>query len=337
LLPDSMPELFYILLIPLTGLAATLAATPVVIRLAGRYNAYDTVNERKVHRRPVSRLGGIALFCGFSVSFVVLSVLTMSDRISLDFDPSLLTAFFAGAALYFGLGLLDDFLELNPKVKFASMVVIALLVAYMGIKIGTLFGTLVLPAWVAVGFTVFWLVGVVNTINFIDGLDGLASGISLFAAIAFLVISVVRTDWASALLLLALLGALIGFLPYNFFPAKIFLGDSGALLLGFILAAISVTGLYKQITVLTLAIPLAALALPIADTTFAIARRIARHVPITSPDRRHIHHRLLAMFCRNAYDAQSAMEGPAHRSAVIACYAISLVFAGIAVYLGISG
>lgn len=330
-----MDVLIYLIVLPVVALLVSLSLTPVVIRLSARYGAFDAPDERKLHSRKISRFGGIAAFSAFTLSYVILAVLVITERISVDISPSELLAFYLGTTLFFLLGLIDDILELGPKFKFISMVAIAVLVSFLGIRIGTLFGTYYLPEWASIALTVFWIVGIVNTINLIDGLDGLATGVGLVASVSFMIIAITRSDWASVLLISCVVGALAGFLPHNFFPAKIFLGDSGSLTIGFWLAAISAMGLYKQMTLVTLAVPLMILALPIADTTFAIIRRLFRRIPITSPDRRHIHHRLLFLFSRNAPEGDRLMESPAHRSAVIACYVISIAFASVAVYISI--
>jgi UDP-GlcNAc:undecaprenyl-phosphate GlcNAc-1-phosphate transferase len=330
-----MSEGYYLLVIGLLSAASAFFLTPALVVLGNRYKFYDPPCERSVHSRNVSRLGGIAVFAGFAVGFSLFTYLVITGRIDYASQPVTMFAFFLGATLFFLLGLLDDFFGLSARFKLVIMIVIALMVILMGVRIGSLFGYLMLPMWFAVGFSVFWVVGIVNTMNFIDGLDGLASGVGLLASIAFLIIAIVRGEWFTAFLLVCIIGSLAGFLPHNFFPAKIFLGDSGSLTIGYFLAVISIIGLYKQITLLTLAVPLMVLALPIADTAFAIARRLVRGVPITRPDRRHIHHRLLALFGRNHGDATLMMESSAHRSAVIACYIIAVVFATIAVYIGV--
>ncbi|MCD6119644.1 undecaprenyl/decaprenyl-phosphate alpha-N-acetylglucosaminyl 1-phosphate transferase [bacterium] len=309
--------------------------TPFIVRLAERYKQYDLQNERKVHTRRVSRLGGIAVYSGFAVGFSVLTYLMLSGRIESSFQPVTMFAIFLGGTLYFLLGLLDDFLELSANFKFVIMVMIALLVVLTGVRVSSLFGVYLLPVWVGVILTVVWIVGIVNTINFVDGLDGLATGVGLLASIAFFIIAIVRGEWFTAFFLVCIIGALAGFLPFNFFPARIFLGDSGSLTIGYFLAVVGVIGLYKQVTIIALAVPLMILALPIADTAFAIVRRIARRVPVTRPDRRHIHHRILALFGRSSNDTAKMMDGPAHRNAVIACYVIAFVFASVAVYIGI--
>ena len=330
-----MPESYYLIAVGLLAALCAFFATPLLIKLARRHEFFDTPCDRSVHTRNVSRLGGIAVFAGFAIGFALFTYLVLVGKVDYADQPVTMFAFFLGASLFFLLGLADDFFGLSAQFKLIVMIGIAVMVILMGVRIGSLFGYLLLPTWFAVAFSVFWIVGIVNTMNFIDGLDGLATGVGLLASIAFLIIAIVRGEWFTSFLLVCIIGSLAGFLPHNFFPAKIFLGDSGSLTIGYFLAVISIIGLYKQITLLTLAVPLMVLALPIADTAFAIIRRLVRRVPITRPDRRHIHHRLLALFGRNHSDSTLMMESTAHRSAVIACYLIAVVFAAIAVYFGI--
>jgi UDP-GlcNAc:undecaprenyl-phosphate/decaprenyl-phosphate GlcNAc-1-phosphate transferase len=329
-----MASYLYFIIVAASSAAVSAILTPVIIRLAGRFRLFDCPCERKVHTREVSRLGGIGLFAGFTIGFGMLVALVLTGKIETNLSPQLVFTFYLGTILFFLLGLMDDFFELGARFKFVMMILFAVVLALLGIQIGTLFGTVYLPVWAALSFTAFWIVGLANAMNFIDGLDGLSAGVGLLACIAFLVIAIARGEYVIALILACMIGALAGFLPYNFFPAKIFIGDSGALFLGFFLAAISVIGLYKQITIVTLALPVMVLALPITDTIFAITRRIFRRIPITRPDRKHIHHRLLMLFGRNSV-TENIFEGPAHRSAVLACYFIAFVFATVAVFLGV--
>lgn len=330
-----MPSYVYFALVAVCAGGVAAFTTPLIIRLSRRYGLFDAPCERKVHTRNVSRLGGVGLFAGYTVGFGLFASLVLSGIVEIEFSAPVMFTFYLGSLLFFLLGLMDDFFELGARFKFVMMMLIAVVLALLGIQIGTLFGTLYLPIWAALSITILWIVGIANTMNFIDGLDGLASGVGLLASVAFFVIAIARGEWATAFLLAGMIGALCGFLPFNFFPAKIFLGDAGAYFLGYFLAAVSVIGLFKQITLVTLGLPLMVLALPIADTIFAIVRRVFKRIPITRPDRKHIHHRLLLLFGRNSGSHENVMEGPAHRSAVLACYFIALVFATVAVYLGV--
>jgi UDP-GlcNAc:undecaprenyl-phosphate GlcNAc-1-phosphate transferase len=258
-----------------------------------------------------------------------------------------LFALLGGGVLFFALGLSDDLWHLSARPKFALQIIFALAVAWAGINVGTLFGTVVLPLWLSYVLTVFWIVGIVNTINFVDGLDGLSAGISAVAFLAILVLSLARGDYFFSLVSLAVLGALLGFLPYNFYPARIFVGDGGAMLMGYYLATVALLGFFKQATVIAFLLPLLILLVPITDTAFAILRRLMAGKPITAPDKKHIHHRLLffvnrrrrQQMLRNGVEVDDAarkfVEGLAHRNTVLILYLVSFAFAAVAVWLGL--
>jgi len=243
----------------------------------------------------------------------------------------------------------DDVWRLSARLKLILQIAFALGLAWAGISIGTLFGTYAIPVWLNYLLTVIWVVGIVNTINFIDGLDGLSAGVSAIALMAVLVLSLSQGGYFFSLVSLAVLGALLGFLPYNFYPARIFVGDGGALLMGYYLATISLLGFFKQATLISFLLPLLILLVPIADTTFAIIRRLIGHKPITAPDKKHIHHRILFLASRR-YRSQMLrngttiddsvrrlIEGLAHRNAVLILYAVSALFGILAVVLGLRG
>lgn len=294
---------------------------PWVVRLAYRIGKVDAPDARKVHTTPIPRLGGVAIFAGFALGLGLLRWLVPGDLFALD-GP--LRGVLAGGALMFLVGVLDDLRPLNAKLKFALQIVAAGVAYYLGVRIefvsnpwgGMFFLQGVLPLLI----TVFWLVGITNTINLIDGLDGLAGGVSLIAAGTIGVIALQTNQVVPGVLALALAGATIGFLRYNFNPAKIFMGDGGALFLGFTLAAIAIMGVLKLIVAMAFALPLLILGVPILDTSFAILRRIWHRKPIFSPDRGHLHHRLL--------DA-----GLDQRRAVLVIYGICLILGGLALEL----
>ena len=300
---------------------------PWVVRFAHRIGNVDKPDARKVHKEPIARLGGIAIFAGFLASLAALEWLVPGRLFVLD-GP--LGGVLAGATAMFLIGVADDLKPLPAKVKLVLQIGAACLAYYLGVRIEFLSnpftdGIWVLPTAVSVGLTVFWLVGITNTINLIDGLDGLAGGVSLIAAGTMTLIALQTHQSIAALMTLALAGGIIGFLRYNFNPAKIFMGDSGSLFLGFTLAAISITGVLKLVATVALALPLLILGVPIFDTAFAIVRRAWNRKPIFSPDRGHLHHRLL-----NA--------GLTQRRAVVVIYGISLLLGGAALtLLGIGG
>lgn len=348
--PGDFPGSLMTSLILITGagsFALALALTPWVMWLCKRLCLYDKADARKVHRGDMPRLGGVSLFIA-TMAFIIF-VTAFLDSAYIPLSRMQITGFLAGAALYFGLGLADDIYHLSAKLKFVLQILFAIGVAWAGISIGTLFGTVALPVWLNYALTVFWIVGIVNTINFIDGLDGLSAGISAISFLAILVLSLVRGDYYFCLVSLAVLGALLGFLPYNFYPARVFIGDGGALLMGYFLASISLLGLFKQTTLIAASLPVLILLIPIMDTFFAITRRLAKHKPITSPDKKHIHHRILffvnkryrqKMFRNGALvdmETKQLLEGLAHRNTVLYLYLASAIFAALAVLLGLRG
>lgn len=301
---------------------ATDILIPWVVRLAYRIGKVDTPDARKVHTVPIPRLGGVAIFLGFLVGLTALELLVPGELFALD-GP--LKGVFVGGALMFLVGIVDDLRPLPAKLKFGLQIAAALAAYYYGVRIEFVSnpwtgGLTFLPGIVPMALTVFWLVGITNTINLIDGLDGLAGGVSLIAAGTIGVIALQTNQPIVGLLALALAGSTIGFLRYNFNPAKIFMGDGGALFLGFTLAAIAIMGVLKLIAAVAFVLPLLILGVPILDTAFAILRRAWNRKPIFSPDRGHLHHRLL--------DA-----GLTQRRAVLVIYGICLVLGGTSLAL----
>jgi len=343
---------------PLLGLAAVTLAlsvtlTPVVIRFCRHYGVLDRPNTRKVHAREVPRLGGVALFTALTVGLALAWFGAPAGWINLSAAQlHLLPVIYLGLCGFFLIGFADDLRSLPALPRLVAQLAVALIVVLLSggaIRINSLFGQLLLPDWLAVILTVLWIAGIVNTFNWIDGLDGLSAGIGSISTLAFLFLALLKPALPNAaltvVLCLLLVGALAGFLAYNFHPAKIFIGDGGAFSLGYMLAVISVVGLYKQAAVITFLLPLLILALPISDTLFAVVRRLWRGQPITRPDNRHIHHRILALMSRD-YRArltnsmrdsisEDLQVNPAHRNTVLALYTFAAVFASIAVIVGI--
>ncbi len=315
----------------LIPLALSLALTPVVLRLAMVVGAIDKPGGRKAHAAPTPRLGGVAVFVSFCISLIVL----------VEFDRSLYfpawmtgtqgTLLFGSLAIIVLLGIWDDLHELRPSQKFLVQLFLAVLVASAGFRITNItdpitFGKLNLGIFDFV-VTVIWIIGVTNAINLIDGLDGLASGISAIALLTMFPIAILQHDMGTALVALVLAGSVLGFLRYNFNPARIFLGDSGSLFLGFMLAILSTQSSTKSTTAFSILVSVLALGLPIMDTLLSMARRLLqsflpgesdgqkRGSPIGAmfvPDRRHIHHQLLAL-------------GLSHRRTVLILYIVSCV------------
>lgn len=287
----SSTQIMYIIFAFLIALLISFASTPIASAIAQRVGAVDKPNKRRINKVPIPRMGGIAIYFGFLVA-----VLCFADIASQEMRGILL-----GSLVMVVLGMLDDVYQLPASIKFIVQILIAVFVIWHGVDINMLtnpfypyFGPEILHMGIW-GYivTVLWIVGVTNAVNLIDGLDGLAVGTSTIACITLFIIALFTGELSMALLLIAVIGACLGFLPYNSHPAKIFMGDTGSTFLGFIMATVSVQGLFKSYAVITVAAPILILGLPIFDTGFAILRRIIQRRPVFAPDRGHLHHRLL--------------------------------------------
>ena len=291
----------------------SLVVTPAVIMLAKRTGAMDAPDARKVHKKPIPRIGGLAIYAGFMAA-----VLFVAIKFGLDAEMVRETVgLVLSGSLIVALGLIDDYKNLPAKIKLLGQILAAaVLVAAFDVRIDFVtdpFGDYIYLEWFAVPATMLWLVGLTNTVNLIDGLDGLAAGVSAIASLTIMLIALEQDFILVAVLTAALAGAAVGFLKYNFNPAQIFMGDTGSMFLGFMLAGISVTGAVKSVATIALVVPVFALGLPILDTTFAIVRRVRGGVPIFKPDKGHLHHRLLSV-------------GFTQRQAVLLMYVISALF-----------
>lgn len=270
------------------ALAVSFAVTPAVKMLAIKIKAIDVPKDaRRMHKVPIPRAGGLAIFAGFLIGFLLFGQLTAQSR-----------AILIGALLLVALGVVDDVVALKPHVKFLGQIVAALIPALSGVVV-TYFsnpfsnsGYLALGAF-SIPVTVIWIVGITNAVNFIDGLDGLACGVSTIATVTMFAIAILYSEVQIAVMMAALAGGCLGFLPYNMNPAKIFMGDTGAMFLGYLLAVTSIQGLFKFYAVISFAVPFIVLGLPIFDTAFAILRRVARGQSPLQADRGHVHHRLI--------------------------------------------
>ncbi len=317
-----------------TALVSSLAITPPIVRTCHRLGLLDPPGARKVHTTPIPRLGGVAIAFGLAISLVVAVIIeTYADT---DPKPNLrsLLPIIAGATLVFAIGAWDDLHPVGPRLKLFVESAAAAIVIAAGLTITrvTIFGTTHDLGWLAIPAAMLWVLVVTNAFNLMDGLDGLAGGLVAIAATTCATVLIARDQQPSAMLLVSLVGAVLGFLAYNFHPARIFLGDSGSLLAGFLLAATAITGQQKGATTLAVGMPLLIFALPLADTVVAIARRLLVRDPapqrglaslagaverIFSADGAHIHHRLLRL-------------GFSHRAAVLALYALMVLCSAIA-------
>ena len=270
------------------ALAISFACTPAVRMLAIKIKAVDVPKDnRRMHKVPIPRMGGLAIFAGFLVSVLFFVPLGTEFR-----------SILIGALILVVLGIIDDIVALKPKTKFAGQIIAALIPALSGVSIHGIVNPFVPGQYSTLGIfsiplTVIWIVGITNAVNFIDGLDGLACGVSAIATVTMFIIAVLFGEIYIALMMAALAGACLGFLPYNMNPAKIFMGDTGSMVLGYILATVSIQGLFKFYAVISFAVPFILLGLPIFDTGFAIVRRLLKGQSPLQADRGHVHHRLI--------------------------------------------
>ena len=307
----------------IVSFAFTFATTPLVRRFAFKIGAIDIpTDNRRMHKKPTPRIGGLAIIFGFTVATLCFA------------QPSRqLYGTLAGAAIIAVMGVIDDCKNLPAKLKFVIQIIAALVVVFAGdIKIDVFTNPnflsdnpyWVLPEWLSVTLTVIWIVFITNAVNFIDGLDGLAAGVSAIMSISLVFISIRVGEYSIAILGIALMGSCFGFLPFNFNPAKIFMGDTGSTFLGFMLATLSIQGVFKSYAVISFAVPLLILGLPLFDALFAMIRRILRGQSPMTADRGHLHHRLVDM-------------GFSQKQTVFILYAISGVLGITAVLLAESG
>ena len=305
----------------IVALAVSFLASPIVKTFAYKVGAVDVPKDnRRMHHVPIPRLGGLAIFLGFIVSILLFAEMTGQFR-----------SILLGSVIIVVLGVVDDITPLPAKLKFFIQIVAALIPALNGVLIHVLSNPNLLsenPYWdmgtLSIPVTVLWIVAITNAVNLIDGLDGLAIGVSAISATTVLVISLLVSELQVAVVMAALVGACVGFMPYNLNPAKMFMGDTGATFLGYILACMSVEGLFKSWAIISFAVPFLILGLPIFDTAFAFIRRIAHGQSPMQADRSHIHHRLIDM-------------GLNQKQAVATLYVISAILGLSAVVLTTSG
>ncbi len=298
----------------LLAFAVAVFGTPLVRQLAIRIKAFDNPEARKVHNCTMPCMGGLAICLAFWVS--VLYAFPVSKELG---------GLLVGGLLICLVGIVDDLRGVSPRMKLAVQVVAACIVVAAGIRVD--FMTNPIEGVFNLGYlsypvTVLWIIGVTNAVNLIDGLDGLATGVSAIAALTLGTVAALEGFGQAAMLSFILAAGALGFLRYNFYPAKIFMGDTGSLFLGFNLAVVAISGLTKSTTVISLFLPVIILGIPIFDTLFAIVRRYHNKKPIFCADKEHLHHRLLAL-------------GLTHRGAVLAMYGVSALFGVSAVLMAL--
>ncbi len=295
--------------------ALSAAATPVVKRIALKLDVIDLPKgKRKIHKKPIPLLGGLAIYFSFILVMLLKNGMLTTHE----------TGIMIGATIIVIGGVIDDTIELRPRYKLIFQISAAVVLIIFGVEISSVTNPLTNGdgywnvGWMTVPLTILWVIGITNALNLIDGLDGLAAGVALISSITIFIIAILNNRADAAVLTAILSGAILGFLPYNFNPAKIFMGDTGAQLLGFLLAAISIEGTIKSAAAFAIAVPILALGIPIYDTLFAVIRRKINGKPIMQADRGHLHHRLMDM-------------GLTQRQAVLIMYLISAMLGSIAI------
>ncbi|HSH35648.1 MraY family glycosyltransferase [Schnuerera sp.] len=296
--------------------AISLFMTPVAKKLAVKFGAVDIPkDERRVHSKPMPLMGGLAIYFGIFISSLIF----------LPIDKTLISIIIGGSIILIS-GVIDDIKGLSPKAKLTFQIIASIVLILGDVKIDAITnpfgkpGTLLLLNGFSIPLTIFWVVGITNTLNLIDGLDGLAAGVAMIASLSFLFVAN-KFSYIPIMIMSAIVaGSCIGFLPYNFNPAKIFMGDTGALFLGFMLAALSIEGVMKSVATIAVVVPIIILGVPIFDTTFAIFRRLLNGKSIAEADKGHLHHRLLNM-------------GYSQKKTVLILYSISAVFGLCAIFI----
>ena len=301
------------LVVFLLAVVVTALATPLCILIAPKIGAMDIPKDkRRVHKKPIPRFGGFAIYLGMLTGFFRLG--NMSEQ---------MLGIIGAATLIMIIGIVDDIKGVPAKIKLVGQIICAVLLWFSTLRFSGManffsFGPdyIVFPVWLSMAVTVFWIVAIINTINLIDGLDGLAAGVVLIACLSIAYIADYTDRPDTCIIILAVAGACAGFLFYNFNPARIFMGDSGSMLLGLLLASVSLVGdtPTKSVTLFSATVPVMLLILPIFDTSFAIVRRTVKHRPIFEADKGHLHHRIMAM-------------GFGQRRTVLVLYSISGIMA----------
>jgi UDP-GlcNAc:undecaprenyl-phosphate/decaprenyl-phosphate GlcNAc-1-phosphate transferase len=280
--------------------------------------------ERQVHSSPLPRLGGVAIFISFSLSVAIAVALAgRNPHWQPTFSLKTLLTILLPAALVFLLGVYDDIRGAGPYFKFSVQAAAAAMLFAGGLRIvdiPVLFGRHSLPWFVGLPFTILWVLAITNAFNLIDGLDGLAAGSALFSTLVAFVVALLNGPSLVTIMTIALAGAILGFLRYNFNPATIFLGDSGSLFIGFLLSALALEGAQKAPTIVAVAIPVVSFGLPILETSLSVLRRLISGRPVFTADREHIHHKLM-------------QHGMTHRQVVILLYGVSAIFALLSLFL----
>ena len=282
------------------GLAVSCLLTPMVRRLCYRFGILDMPNPEKLHRVAMPRVGGLAIFAGFisAVIYILIRGIFVTDQIYMIISAAMLMVI---------LGLYDDIKGCSPAIKFSVQTVAAMILIWSGVRVG------VLPVFLSIPVTIFWIVGITNAVNLQDGMDGLAAGMACLAGIVFSAIGMVQQNTLLIFMSVALSASCLGFLRYNFFPASIFMGDTGSMFIGFMLAAFGVISTMNAGSLINLFAPVLVLGAPIFDTFLAMARRLASHEQIFKADRGHL------------YDLMIDSQRLSYAQVVISAYVITML------------
>ncbi|MBO8434463.1 MAG: undecaprenyl/decaprenyl-phosphate alpha-N-acetylglucosaminyl 1-phosphate transferase [Tyzzerella sp.] len=300
-----------------SAFAITLVTTPLAKKISIKCGAIDYPKDRGMHKKPMPRMGGIAIILGFMISVLLLI------RYIPDIEMKQFIGFMVGASIIVVLGIFDDIYTLRARLKLCIQIIAGLVVVYTGTRINVVLWPFTAYLQKLSGpITLIWIIGVTNAVNLIDGLDGLAAGVSSIASLCLMVLCILTGSETAVVLTAALAGSCLGFLPRNFNPAEIFMGDTGATFLGFVLAVTSIMGVFKGYAILAVIVSMLSLGLPIFDTLFAMGRRFIQHKPIMEADRGHLHHRLID-------------RGFSQRQAVIILYGISLCCGMVAIFISL--
>lgn len=315
-----MYDMYQVLINILLSIALSVGITPLIKKLSFKIGAVDIPNKRRMNTEIMPSMGGLGIYLVFF--FTIIFLQPVANRIAIPM--------FIAASFVILTGMIDDIKEISPKMKMAGLIAAALIIIFLNdltiAQVSVPFiGEINLPMWIGLPFTILWILAITNSINLIDGLDGLASGVSIIALSTMGIIGVFFLDtnsFETSIMIFTLVGSIIGFLPYNFNPAKIYLGDTGALFLGFMISVLSLYGL-KNVTLISLIIPIVILGIPITDTIYAMLRRKLNKMPISSADKHHMHHRLMTL-------------GLTHRQTVLVIYLVAGIFSMIALLYPIS-
>lgn len=298
----------------------SIVTTPFTKKISKKLGAIDYPKFRGLHKEPMPLMGGLAIVAGFIVTLIVLMpFIGGMDEVHVR----QISGFIIGSVIIVGLGMLDDIYNLSAKFKLVVQIIVALIVINTGTKIDfVMWPYITYLEKLSIPITMVWIVGLINAVNLIDGVDGLAAGVTSIASLCLMVLCIISGSQIAVVLTATLAGACLGFLPRNFSPAEVYMGDTGSTFLGYVLAVSSIIGVYKSYAILSVFISVLAMALPILDTLFAMIRRAINGKPIMKPDRGHLHHRLID-------------KGFSHKQAVFILYGLSLFSAVVAILIAV--